>query len=400
MLLLPGALMFKSVNGQETGLTRPLDDIWKWDTIVTFGTQNQQQRLIQAFNAGGSVSITLNQHWVNSAWVNFTKAVYTYDSLNRLSSEIKQSWVNNAWVDLTRTTLKDSSTTMTLIVIKVVQTNQSGAWVNSLRSTHVISLADFTFTETNDEWHINDWIPVSKLSSWIDVINFKYGQTFQLWNVSDWVNSWKDSYTVNLSLEIQSMLHQVWTAGSWADNYKNLYTTDASQNVTQIIRQQSHSGIWRDSSRTTWTYDNNQNSVTGKYEVWQTSSWQPGSGKMKVYYSGSSYDYFQKDIIDDAHRYIAHYIAFPSGISDIVAGGQAVAVFPNPASDRITVSVKDFRNGLRMTVYDSQGRMVLEQTLRQESTEVDIRRLEPGIYYLAILSPNGIFKAKFIRQVK
>ncbi|MEI6885305.1 MAG: T9SS type A sorting domain-containing protein [Bacteroidota bacterium] len=376
----------------------PSEDIWKWDTIVAYNLQGEQQRLIEAFNAGGNVSLRLNQHWSNNAWADFTKSTYSYDSINRVTTELKQAWQNNAWVDLTLTKLKDTAEGFTLKVIKIVQTNQSGAWVNTLRNTHVISTTDFTFTETTEEWHINDWINVSKLTSWIDAINLKYGQTCELWNVSEWVNSWKDSYTVNLSLELQSMLHQVWAGGSWTDSYKNLYANDASGNVLQIIRQQHHSGSWADSSRTTWTYDNNGNSLTGKYEIWQTASWQQGIGKMKVYYSGSSYDYFQQEQIDDAHRYVAKYIAFPSGITDFVMGNLAVTISPNPATDKLTVSVKDFKNSMRMTVYDIHGRLRLVMPLLYEKTEVDISKLESGIYIARLISEKGTSITRFIKK--
>lgn len=398
LLVFASAFSFKTANGQQTNLSRPLDDVWKWDTIVTFNLQGEQQRLIQAFNPGGNVSLRLNQHWSNNAWADFTKSTYSYDTTKRTTTELKQVWQNNAWVDLILTTLKDTTEGYSLKVIKIVQTNQSGAWVNTLRNTHVISAVDLTFIETTEEWHINDWINVSKLTSWIDAFNLQYGQTCQLWNVSEWVNSWKDSYTVNLSLELQSMLHQVWLTGSWTDNYKNLYSNDASGNVLQIIRQQHHSGSWADSSRTTWTYDNNGNSLTGKYEVWQTASWQQGIGKMKVYYSGSSYDYFQQEEIDDAHRYVARYIAFPSGINDFVMGNLAVTLFPNPASDKLTVSVKDFKNSLRMTVYDIHGRPVIERPMNQAMTVFDISGLAPGLYILHLASTSSVVKARFLKK--
>lgn len=65
--------------------------------------------------------------------------------------------------------------------------------------------------------------------------------------------------------------------------------------------------------------------------------------------------------------------------------GREIAIYPNPATDIVTVSVKE---NTEVSVVDIMGRVVKKQTVTKENNRVDISELSSGIYIFTIGSNN------------
>ncbi len=62
-----------------------------------------------------------------------------------------------------------------------------------------------------------------------------------------------------------------------------------------------------------------------------------------------------------------------------------ISVYPNPANDVVQISIKDANiNGLTAQVYDISGKLIQAQTIRNTITQINISKLEKGIYILKI----------------
>ena len=77
-----------------------------------------------------------------------------------------------------------------------------------------------------------------------------------------------------------------------------------------------------------------------------------------------------------------------------------IYIYPNPAKEKLTI---DFRNGyaLRNTfvsIYDIQGQLLLQTTIIQPQTEVNINSFAKGIYVLKINNNNNTTVAKFVKE--
>lgn len=69
---------------------------------------------------------------------------------------------------------------------------------------------------------------------------------------------------------------------------------------------------------------------------------------------------------------------------------EKVTFFPNPATESITVRISGFspESMYTLRIYDLAGRVVLEQTLAQESTVIERGDLHPGMYIGSVLNNN------------
>jgi len=379
----------------------PALQLWKWDTITTFTNGNARKRIIQTYNSSGNVATRLTQALANYYWLNLSSSVYTYDTVNLVTTELIRAWQGGTWVDSERNTLTETISGTSLVFTKVTDTWQGRGWAQTLRNTHTIGAgSSLTFSDLNEKWVNNAWVNVSNTISWIDILHLQYGQTSQVWNDNDWVNSWNDIYTVDFTLTVQSVLHQVWAGGAWFNQSLFNYSNNDGGYPGTILRQEWRSGAWSDSAKTQWTYDVNNNSTSGTYLAWKSGAWQPSAGTMKVYYSGSVYTYFEKDEVDSSFVYRASYAYVPSGIGEVPDSGTSISLYPDPAGETVTLDWKDFSPGEHADVIfiDFRGKLVKELKLNAAKTLISLDRLTPGEYLLKLNSGEKTITARLLKK--
>lgn len=82
--------------------------------------------------------------------------------------------------------------------------------------------------------------------------------------------------------------------------------------------------------------------------------------------------------------------------NDQAALHQDVKVYPNPASDVVTLEITGFENDTKrsLTVYNHIGQPVITQAINTNRTVVNISYLKPGIYFVKWADGN----AKFVKK--
>ena len=72
-----------------------------------------------------------------------------------------------------------------------------------------------------------------------------------------------------------------------------------------------------------------------------------------------------------------------------------IFVFPNPTIDYVTVNMEgfEFETGPRSyQLYDLQGRLLKQNTINQNETQIDLNDLSSSIYILQVYANNKILK--------
>jgi hypothetical protein len=99
------------------------------------------------------------------------------------------------------------------------------------------------------------------------------------------------------------------------------------------------------------------------------------------------------------------YYLIPRSGADISTGlpqyltENDVVLYPNPVSDRLTVSLRtnDF-NVTAMAVYDLNGKLVLTKSVSDNQISVNTHSLAPGHYFLRLSDGKNSFTTKFVKQ--
>ena len=90
------------------------------------------------------------------------------------------------------------------------------------------------------------------------------------------------------------------------------------------------------------------------------------------------------------------------GVNEYVLN-QFVEIFPNPASDNISVTLSYSNGGMikEISVFNSLGEKVLHETFSsftKFNNAVDLRALSSGTYFLELRDQKNTYRTKFVKQ--
>lgn len=77
----------------------------------------------------------------------------------------------------------------------------------------------------------------------------------------------------------------------------------------------------------------------------------------------------------------------PQGIDDVNAS-YSVSVYPNPATNNVTVSVDGLTGKAQVSVIDMSGRTVMTSTMESDATQLNVSKLAQGTYFVRINGEN------------
>ena len=85
-----------------------------------------------------------------------------------------------------------------------------------------------------------------------------------------------------------------------------------------------------------------------------------------------------------------------SGLNEILSPLEFL-IFPNPAKDHLTLSIKKFPQGLESVyeVIDTNGRILKSGNFKDEIT---LSSLQHGVYFLRLRSGNLMGVRKFVKE--
>jgi PKD repeat protein len=92
------------------------------------------------------------------------------------------------------------------------------------------------------------------------------------------------------------------------------------------------------------------------------------------------------------------FIGIEEMISDVE---KTFEIYPNPASDEITLTSQTIGGKMTIAITDMSGRVIIPYVCTNESNAhlgtADISRLNPGMYYITILSDQTVTSRKLIK---
>ncbi|HEY4784470.1 MAG TPA: T9SS type A sorting domain-containing protein, partial [Bacteroidales bacterium] len=75
-----------------------------------------------------------------------------------------------------------------------------------------------------------------------------------------------------------------------------------------------------------------------------------------------------------------------------------LAIYPNPVSDQMTISLEKMLTNASVSVYSLTGQLVSSVQIESTRTDIDVSSLKPGIYIVKIMSSEGISVKQIVKQ--
>jgi hypothetical protein len=78
----------------------------------------------------------------------------------------------------------------------------------------------------------------------------------------------------------------------------------------------------------------------------------------------------------------------------------SISIYPNPSSDKLIIdfqSINDLKN-ITVSIYNIQGKLLLQQAIKQTQIEINISSFAKGVYIIKVYNDNNIMVSKFIKE--
>lgn len=94
---------------------------------------------------------------------------------------------------------------------------------------------------------------------------------------------------------------------------------------------------------------------------------------------------YMTDWTTERLAFLDNYFAtnFTLSLADL-AGQSSIKMYPNPAIDRVTISLANNSFPAQASIYTLTGQKALQQTLRNKDTQLEVDKLSAGIYFVVI----------------
>ena len=74
------------------------------------------------------------------------------------------------------------------------------------------------------------------------------------------------------------------------------------------------------------------------------------------------------------------------------------SLYPNPATDKITIELSGMTQGGNLTIVDIEGQELMQQRITQPKTQMDISSLPSGVYFVRVTGERTVEVGKIIKN--
>jgi hypothetical protein len=377
--------------------------MWPWDTIANDWANYPDSKTINmVYDINNNNLSKTEQNWSGSAWENYMKTTFSYDASNNQTSSLYQYWDGSAWVngDLYTNTYDAYNN----ITIQLYQDWITSAWEN-------VDMATYTYDASNNNtslfyqyWDGSAWLNTSLTSYTYDVNNNMTGEVNQIWNGFTWVNSWQyTSINYDGNSNLISILYQLWVNNTWNNSRQSTYTYDANNNLTGGLDKSWNGNVWVNAWQFADTYDANNSKIKESGQRWDGSTWVNEYQRTYAYdvnnfeksYTYKSWNNMGTKVTNGDSTY--YYFHTVTGINDLFMPGKVITIYPNPATDMVTLNIDNSNNDdFKLNIYNESGELVRSKILKQNQQQINIGDLSNGIYMVVIKTKEWSKNQKLI----
>ena len=418
-----------------------LGDNYHADTLLKYSITGGSEKVVNTYNEAGKILSTVVQIWMINKWVNYSITTNTYDADNNQQTQIIQMWQNTAWVNNAMVLYACDEAGNCLI--KTRQNWDGTGWVNLEKSEYAYDANGNMLNELIQQWDGMEWMYSTNDScSWdengnrLTVLNQYWdgmawmnnslesctydangkitNDLYQGWNGEAWENSGMADYTNDINGNRLTSLEKFWDSGDWLAYYKDTLswdessnyigytnwdcwdgetwepyshgsaTYDASGNMLSFMHQNWNMGDWKNSDIVEYTYEDGV--VTADAFTWAGSFWMPGDTYLSVFYkdNGNRILFWSGGPVVQVQVYFSSVTV---GIDDPIAYNGEVAVYPNPATDQLTILPANQKSKIeKVQMFDPSGK---EQQIALINNRIDLGKMQKGVYFIRITTLDG-----------
>lgn len=228
-----------------------------------------------------------------------------------------------------------------------------------------------------------------------DIRYYSYNSTTE-----KYTSGYMHEYEYNSNNERTKKSYYSWDGSvTWTVNWYYEYTYADTLEVSIYSSWNSSESVWVKRSKESFSYNPD---ITSSEIILPTGESMDKMLKSSIMKRWSSDTEEWIDYDNYSYRKYTYYYSEQKdeeGESAIDEGNSSVyhcKVYPNPATTFINIDIEGSQTAT-FTIYDLQGKIVLENTLSKDS-QVDISSLQDGIYFYTLISNEEIYTGSIVKK--
>jgi len=331
-------------------------------------------RSFAEYDENHNLMLEYYQLWI-SVWRNYQKSIYTYDTNNNLETRVTYNvdgsfnWkLNNMYTYTYDTNGRLAS--------ELDQSYYNNQWSNTWRNVYTYDEIGLPNKFIRQDWIMEDWIDIEVTTYSYNANNLLEYELFEKWNGVELGSQRQYFYEYYESNRIKSIIMQDWHLG-WVNKLKEIFLYDENGNVVRRTGLEWINEGWVNTLTVSSLYDQNNFLIEQVYKMC-------GDG-VNLSWADSIYYYFHTVV----------------GIESLPKIGRSLSIYPNPSNNNITIELDDNHKSsakITMILYNLNGQLTTQCQITEQQTVIDVSQLAPGIYFVKILSDNGVNVGKFVKN--
>ena len=324
---------------------------------------------------------------------NIRKTVLSYSG-ERLADKIEYSWKNNNWQPYSEIKYLYNEGNLP----DTLHLRNFGDNIPVSESKIIFYYNDLNLLKSIrvTEKEKDDWINSSLVNYYyIPDSSLKSSEIRKIWDrkYSVWKNSQHIEYRYDASGRLSDEVYQHWGGTFWVNDlqYGFQYNEDGL-----LTKKTTFLPIYND-FRPAWSvlYSDfryaKANLIEAKNEFW-------GGEKGESYNTFIPYLFNSETVVNLASRIEIRYIPVDeTGVTDMYGVKNQINVYPNP-SKAIFYFNSEIYDVTSWAVTDLSGKIIQSKEQKERSGVIDLGNSEPGIYFLKVITPEGVKTQKLIKE--
>jgi hypothetical protein len=307
----------------------------------------------------------------NSSWQNQSYQKYFYDDFGNNTLQMHYRWKNNTYVDsLKQQRIYNSENLIHRYDLKW-DINKSN-WQNYTHMYYSYNVSGLEDTILQQSWDTMENIWRDEAMS---VITYDQNDKIitYLTKVYDYTSQQLENYIISTNIyenNNHTIIYKLWENNEWENYSQHLYSYKAENKIdtSQMDLWDPNSNIWISSYRYVTQYDTHDNVMDMVREHFTNNAWELYT------------------------RYIYYWSAFfPNSITE--TSTNAIAVYPNPASTKVSFILKEVtsypKHSSFISIYNLSGQKIGEFPMIDGNFQWNCSAKEPGLYIYSTII-NGI----------
>lgn len=234
------------------------------------------------------------------------------------------------------------------------------------------------------------WTPYERNTVYFDANGKDTAWTVAEHNGTFYELTYKITKTFNASGKLTASYYYGYDAGDWKEFLRRAITYNGNQRTSDKFDSDA-AGPRVDVGKYDYIYTNNKLDSMVYSENGQSGFTPTNTYKMTLGTDGAINQIKAYEIPDGKTEFELAYRAVFTGGNAVglkEVNTNEVAVYPNPASNQLTIQVKD-AGTYSANIVDLQGKTVLNTNITKEESAVNISALNNGLYFLVLTDATG-----------